>query len=232
MHYANDPRYMGWRNFFDPRNRSYFGLRFAYETIPNELVPFDYDAFEAYPGQAEAVVTNLLTGQAEYRPVPRRDDKFLLLQATCAMPVLFQPIRLDGGIPYLDGGCADAIPWQQALDVGCDRVVVVLTRERSYRKEPERLMPLFRRVYRKYPAFLEDLRTRAERYNRVPGGAVRPGAGGEGAGDRAGGHPGLLPDGAGPAKDPGPVAGRLLCRPPGRRSGPGLLDGEPDRAES
>ena len=131
MHYADDPRYMGWRNLIDPRNRSYFGLRFAYETIPNELVPFDYEAFEAYPGQAEAVVTNLLTGQPEYRPVPRRDEKFLLLQATCAMPVLFRPIRLDGGIPYLDGGCSDAIPWQRALEAGCDRVVVILTRERG-----------------------------------------------------------------------------------------------------
>ena len=45
-------------------------------------------------------------------------------------------------------------------------MVVVLTRERGYRKEPEQLMPLFRRVYRKYPAFVEDLRTRAERYNQ------------------------------------------------------------------
>ena len=159
MHYANDRRYMGWGNFFDPRNRSYFGLRFAYETIPNELVPFDYDAFADYPGTAEAVVTNLLTGQAEYREVPRRDEHFLLLQATCAMPVLFQPIRLDGG-------CSDAIPWKRALEMGCDRVVVVLTRERSYQKEPERLMPFFQRVYRKYPAFVEDLRTRAERYNQ------------------------------------------------------------------
>ena len=129
-------------------------------------MPFDYDTFEAYPGQVEAVVTNLSTGRAEYREVPRRDASFLLLQATCAMPVLFQPIRLDGGDPYLDGGCSDAIPWKRALEAGCDRVVVVLTRERSYRKEPEQLMPLFRRVYRKYPAFLEDLRTRAERYNQ------------------------------------------------------------------
>ena len=145
MHYANDRRYMGWGNFFDPRNRSYFGLKFAYDTIPNELVPFDYDTFEAYPGQVEAVVTNLQTGRAEYREVPRRDASFLLLQATCAMPVLFQPIRLDDGAPYLDGGCSDAIPWKRALAVGCDRVVVVLTRERSYRKEPEQLMPLFRR---------------------------------------------------------------------------------------
>ena len=164
--FVNDRRYMGWGNFFDPRNRSYFGLKFAYDTIPNELVPFDYDTFEAYPGQVEAVVTNLQTGRAEYREVPRRDASFLLLQATCAMPVLFQPIRLDDGAPYLDGGCSDAIPWKRALAVGCDRVVVVLTRERSYRKEQEQLMPLFRRVYRKYPVFLEGLRTRAERYNQ------------------------------------------------------------------
>ena len=81
MHYANDRRYMGWGNFFDPRNRSYFGLKFAYDTIPNELVPFDYDTFEAYPGQVEAVVTNLDTGKAEYFPVERRDDRFKLLQA-------------------------------------------------------------------------------------------------------------------------------------------------------
>ena len=165
MHYANDRRYMGWGNFFDPRNRSYFGLKFAYDTIPNELVPFDYDTFEAYPGQVEAVVTNLQTGRAEYREVPRRDASFLLLQATCAMPVLFQPIRLDDGAPYLDGGCSDAIPWKRALEQGCDRVVVVLTRERGYRRTPEKTLPAIRRVYKKYPAFVEALSHRHECYN-------------------------------------------------------------------
>jgi hypothetical protein len=45
MHYANDRRYMGLRNWINPRNRCYFGLEFAYETIPNRLVPFDYDTF-------------------------------------------------------------------------------------------------------------------------------------------------------------------------------------------
>ena len=167
MRYAGDRRYMGWSNFLDPQNRCYFGLKFAYETIPNRLIPFDYDTFSAYPGQVEAVVTNLETGRAEYREVPRRDEQFQLLQATCAMPVLFPPFQLDGGdAPYLDGGCSDAIPWRRAMEMGCDRIVVVLTREREYRKEPEQLMPLFRRTYRQYPAFLRDLQTRAERYNR------------------------------------------------------------------
>ena len=163
--YANDPRYMGARTFLQRDNRCYFGLKFSYETIPNELLPFDYETFAAYPGTAEAVVTNLDTGRAEYLEVPRRDEHFLLLQATCAIPLLFPIIRLDGR-PCLDGGCADAIPWKRAFDAGCDRVVVVLTRERTYAKDPARIMPLIRRKFRKYPNFVETMRRRADHYNR------------------------------------------------------------------
>ena len=108
--YAGDRRYMGMNNLADRHNRSYFGLEFVYDTIPNELVPFDYQTFAAYPGQVEAVVTNLQTGRAEYREVPRRDASFLLLQATCAMPVLFQPIRLDDGAPIWTGAAPTPFP--------------------------------------------------------------------------------------------------------------------------
>ena len=48
--FVNDRRYMGLKNLVDKHNRSYFGLEFSYETIPNELVPFDYDTFAAFPG--------------------------------------------------------------------------------------------------------------------------------------------------------------------------------------
>ena len=162
--YAHDRRYMGLGNYLLPGNHSYFGLKFSYETIPNELVPFDYDAFEAYPGIAEAVVTNLNTGKADYLPVPRRDPHNLLLQATCAIPLMFPVYHLNGQ-PYLDGGCADAIPWRRAFDLGCDRVVVLLTRERSYHKEPENTISVLRRAFRQYPAFLETMARRADRYN-------------------------------------------------------------------
>lgn len=163
--YAPDKRYMGMNNLVDKENRSYFGLKFAYDTIPNELIPFDYDAFAAYPGQVEAVVTNLNTGKADYLPVPRRDKKSLLLQATCAMPLLF-PIYKIGGQPYLDGGAADSIPWKRALDQGCDRVMVVLTRPRAYRRKPDQMIRLIRKQYKQYPAFVKAMETRAQRYNR------------------------------------------------------------------
>ncbi len=162
--YANDRRYMGLHNLADPRNRSFFGLKFAYETIPNRLLPFDYDAFAAYPGTVEAVLTNVATGQAEYWAVPRQDRTNRVTLASCAMPLLFPIVELEGN-SYLDGGCADSIPWQRALDMDCDRLVVLLTRERDYRKESDRTLKAVEQTYRKYPAFVETMRRRADDYN-------------------------------------------------------------------
>ena len=162
--YAPDHRYMGMNNLADKSNRSYFGLKFAYDTIPNELISFDYDAFAAYPGQVEAVVTNLNTGKADYMEVPRLDRNSQLLQATCAMPLMF-PIYHLNGQPYLDGGVADSIPWRRAMDQGCDRVLVVMTHPRSYVRGKEKLMPLIRKTYREYPNFVAAMEDRAQRYN-------------------------------------------------------------------
>ncbi|NCE66376.1 patatin family protein [Pseudoflavonifractor sp. 524-17] len=162
--YANDKRYMGKRNLLKPGNRCYFGLKFIYDDIPNHLVPFDYETFAQWPGTAEAVVTDVETGEAVYLPVPRRDKDFLLLQATCAMPLLFPIYNLDG-LKCLDGGAADAVPFRRAFDQGCDRVVVVLTRERSYRRQPEKLQPAVDLRYCRYPKFCETMRRRAEVYN-------------------------------------------------------------------
>lgn len=163
--YAPDRRYMGMRNLWKKSNRSYFGLEFVYDIIPNELIPFDYNAFADYPGEIEAVVTNLSTGRAEYFDLPRDDRKGVVIQASCAMPLMFPIYELDGQ-PYLDGGIADGIPWKRALEKGCDRVVVVLSRPRDYVRKADRAMGLMRRTYKEYPNFLEAMQYRAERYNQ------------------------------------------------------------------
>ena len=162
--YVNDKRYMSMGNLLRRDIRAYFGLKFVYNTIPNQLVPFDYETFAAFPGEVEAVVTNLNTGKAEYYPVDRRDDKFNLLQATCALPFLF-PVYHIVGRPCMDGGAAVAIPYERAFAMGCDRVIVVLTRERDYQRRPEKLQPLIDAAYRRYPKFCRVMRDRAELYN-------------------------------------------------------------------
>ena len=128
-------------------------------------MPFDYQTFEAFPGHVEAGVTNLETGEAEYKEVTTEDKHFRLLQATCAMPLMFPVFHLDGK-PYLDGGAADAVPYRRAFVQGCDRVVVILTKPRSFVRKPEKLLPLIQRRYREYPNFCRTMEERSERDNQ------------------------------------------------------------------
>ena len=66
---------------------------------------------------------------------------------------------------YLDGGIADSIPYEHALAEGCDRLIVVLTRERGYVKKTEKAVRLTDKLYKKYPKIVESMDSRAERYN-------------------------------------------------------------------
>ena len=136
--YMPDKRYMGLKYLFDRHMKSYYNIPFVFGEVPNKLVPFDFDAFRAYQGEAEAVVTNIRTGKAEYLPVDRNDTDFKTIVASCALPVLFQPVKI-GKRYYLDGGVADSVPYRHALEKGCDKLIVILTRERNYIKTMKEL---------------------------------------------------------------------------------------------
>jgi predicted patatin/cPLA2 family phospholipase len=164
-HYVNDDRYMGPSHMLNPLNNCYFNLDFVYNEIPNRLIPYDYAAIRDFPGTVEAVVTDVNTGKPAYLPVPSDDPNNVLLQATCAMPMLF-PIIETQGVACLDGGVVDPIPFQRVLDSGCDKVIVIATRERSYEKHQEKALSAAMKMYRKYPAFVEAMKHRAEVYNR------------------------------------------------------------------
>lgn len=165
LKYGHDKRYFGINNMVDAKNRCIYNLKFSYETIPNELTPFDYDAFKAWGGEFYAVCTNVVTGKAEYFPYTGDDRTNTVLKATCALPMLFPYIYIDG-VPYLDGGLSDSIPFEKALADGCDRLVVVLTREQGYKKTTSSSAKIMARAYVKYPELSKDLLKRAGRYNR------------------------------------------------------------------
>ena len=160
--YMKDKRYMGIRHLL--KDRSFYNIPFVFGEVPNKLEAFDYDAFEAFPGKVEACVTNIHTGEPEYLEVPRRDDKFDVVVASCALPILFQPVKV-GKRYYLDGGLSDSVPYKHAIQEGCDKNIVILTRERGYVKKTERVGDISQKLYKKYPKVAEDIKTRPERYN-------------------------------------------------------------------
>lgn len=163
--YLHDKRYMGFRYLLNPNNRSYYNMNFIFNEIPNHVLPFDFAAFAAFPGDVVATVTNVETGLPEYIKIAPDDHEMLALRASCALPLMFPIIKIDGK-SYLDGGITMPVPVSQALVQGCDKVIVVLTRERGYQKRPEKTLKLAMRVYRRYPAFVKALQVRHEIYNQ------------------------------------------------------------------
>ena len=161
--YEEDKRYMGARHLLNRKNKSYYNLEFVFETIPKQLVPFDYETFYNRKESCIAVVTRLDSGKAEYFEMPK-DDNFDLLKASCALPILFKPMEVNG-VKYMDGGIADSIPFQKAFDDGCDKVMVLLSHPRGYIKGKEAATPLVKLSYRKHPEFLQTFLTRPQRYN-------------------------------------------------------------------
>ncbi len=157
-------KYMGIHHLLDPRNRCYYNLDYAWDDVPNIHLPYDYKAYEEYKGEFYATVTNVRTGKAEYLPVPRNDRKWTLLRATCALPLMFPEIEINGEY-YMDGGIADSIPFKQTMSMGCDKNIVILTRPRDYVKKTDSLTHLCSKYYKNHPEFSAALESRAEKYN-------------------------------------------------------------------
>lgn len=165
MNHRHDKRYVGMRNYLS--DRSLFGLKFAYETIPNELYPFDWDTFLKSPTVIKVGVTNAHTGQCEYLDGKQLDHKCTMLKATCAIPFAFPPIALNNQ-EYYDGGICDPIPVKQAIRDGHEKLLIVLTRPKGYQKTLSKANVMASHHFKKkYPHLVEPLLTRHELYNET-----------------------------------------------------------------
>lgn len=164
MTYVPKKEYSGFRHMLNPRNRSLYNIDYVFRKIPDELVPYDYDKFSEYKGYAEAAVTNMETGTAEYIKIQNPRNGWNVLVASCSLPIMFPAVVING-TKYMDGGIADSVPFKRAMDVGCDKIIVILSRERSYVKKSGKGEEFSSRIFRKYPQFSRALRDRSLMYN-------------------------------------------------------------------
>lgn len=162
--YYNDKRYCGYRNLLT--NRSMFGMDFMFSRVPNELLPYDYDALGRYPGRVLAGATHAVTGKAVYFDCREKDKDNMVLRASCSIPFLFPAVKINGE-KYYDGGVADPIPVGRAIADGCKKHLIVLTQPLGYRKEPSKTnLRGAKLIHRKYPGLANALVHRHEVYNR------------------------------------------------------------------
>lgn len=164
VNYMRDKRYASVRSFLTTGD--FFGVKMCYDTVPNQLDLYDYEAYRQYQGNFYAVVTNCLTGKAEYKKIKDMKKGLIYVRASSSLPLLSRDVMING-IPYLDGGIADSIPIRRAQKDGNRKNVIILTRDISYQKEKSSLQPLIAARYVKYPNLVKSIQRRHLVYNRT-----------------------------------------------------------------
>jgi predicted patatin/cPLA2 family phospholipase len=147
------------------RGRRLMDIEGLVEVFRGEL-SLDAARVELSTTTLRVAVTNCMTGCADHVRATRANI-YELLAATMALPVVYGRVVSVDGVPYIDGGVADAIPLGAALELSPARIIVVSTRPSGYRKRPSRLGALLRYNYQRFPALWPALANRWEMYNQT-----------------------------------------------------------------
>jgi len=143
-----------------------FNADMCYRQIPEELNPFDHDAFARHMGKGYAVVTNIETGRPEYLRLRDMHKDIIAVQASASLPMVSRNVEINGKL-YLDGGISDAVPLQKSIIDGNRKNVVIMTKEEGYVRKPtaSATLALIKAKYFKYPKVYELMRDRHINYN-------------------------------------------------------------------
>ncbi len=163
--YGFRKQYMSPGNFM--RKRSFVDLDYVYGTLSNHdgEDPVDYPALRENPMEFFVIATNAVTGQAHFfDKSDLRQDCYDVLKASSAIPFVCRPYEI-GGTPYYDGALGNPVPIQKAFELGCDKVVLLLTKPENVLRTPGKDNLFAAGIQKKYPLAAEKLRTRAQRYN-------------------------------------------------------------------
>ncbi len=144
---------------------SLFDMDFLFDKVPGK-VPFDFDKFRNSGKRFLTSTVDLEKGEAVYyEEFQSQEEFFKICRAANSLPLIAKIVEIDG-VPMLDGGMADAIPLTKALEEGWEKIIVVLTRDASYRKKDKPFdLRITNFVYRRFPNFIKLLAGRGQRYN-------------------------------------------------------------------
>lgn len=162
--FAANWKYMSLRNFIF--ERSFVGMNFIFDEIPNKHVEFDFETFSSSSCRFLVGATDCKTGEPVYFEKDEIKDGFYALRASSSLPIL-SPIVNFKGYELLDGGISDSIPISKSINDGNHKNIIILTRNKEYRKSPARFKSIIKLKYRRYPHLVNALMNRYKKYNEA-----------------------------------------------------------------
>lgn len=163
--------FMSDKKFVNPKflltRKSLFNFDYLFGEMSTEILPFDFKTYDESSIKFVVATTSCLTGEPLYFVKDETPDFFKAIAASSSLPFLSAPVMV-GDEPCLDGGISVPIPFQKALDDGFDKMIVITTRDKKYRKDldkPQHKAGL-KALYGKYPKFIEIALEYPRRYNQ------------------------------------------------------------------
>lgn len=157
--------YIGLKYLFTQRNIMDFDLLF--NKFPTQIIPYDYNALAKSEGRYVMVTTNCLTGMPEYFEEKYNPDKIMqVVRASSSLPFVC-PVSYVDKTPMLDGGITDSMPVEFARKEGYTNNLVVLTRNKGYRKKENSSFFFPKLFYKRYPQLVRAIANRNINYNKV-----------------------------------------------------------------
>lgn len=161
--FVRHPEYISIRNLI--QKRELFGMDLIFNQIPNVLLPFDFQAFHAAEEHFVIGTTDCLTGEPVYFEKNENPEGILpIIRASSSLPFMAKAVEYNGH-QLMDGGVADPIPFKKALADGVEKPVIILTKNKGYRKKPSRLSRTGRYFYKEYMGLTHALEMRWKVYN-------------------------------------------------------------------
>lgn len=162
LKYRHDNRYVGRKAFM--RSNGIIGFDFAFYDLEKED-PFNRKRFFEFNRRFVAVATNCESGETTYFEKGKCKDIFKAVQASATLPFVSKEVMIEG-VPYLDGGCSNKVPFEWALHEGYEKVIIVRTRPKNYRRTIQSKISIEKVLYKKYPNLASILASSNERYNQ------------------------------------------------------------------
>lgn len=165
-HYRKDKNYISLRHLFSKQHRI-LNLDFLFQDHGWDWNNFDERAYQRSSSDFTIVATQLSSGRTVTFTNPVGQELVNDLKASSSMPFIMDPQITSKG-KCLDGGVADSIPYDIAQAQGYDKIVVVRTRPRAYKKNPSsRLVKqMYHHTFKDYPQFCETGINRPLVYNQ------------------------------------------------------------------
>ncbi len=163
--YAFRKEYMSFRNLI--KTGSYIGLDYVYGTLTNTggENPINYENIRAYNGVYNVVSTDAETGEPVYFTKDNLSlDNYRIFNASSCIPIVCRPVEIDGR-KFYDGGVADPVPVDRAVELGCEKIVLILTRPLNEKKKQGADAKAAAVMKKKNPKITAKLLERAELYN-------------------------------------------------------------------